>query len=121
MSFSAIVTGLALLMSVNSYRAAHHLPILTMSPETCTLAVERLHDMQTQWSHAGFYKRLTDEKLSGGHWAENLARFGGTPDLVVSEWDASPTHKINLLDTSRDGCIASDGFYSVLEIHQTTL
>lgn len=115
------MAGMVLLFQVNTYRADHKLPPLTISPQTCVLAMERLGDMKKEWSHKGFYRRLNESFFDGGYWGENLARYGMTPEETVSAWDASPLHKANLLTPMDEGCIATDGTYWVLELHQSNV
>lgn len=119
MNFATVIAGFALLAQVNAYRADHQLPAFTISPETCIMAMERINDVPTEWSHKGFYRRLTEPSFDGGYWGENLAKDFTTPAEVVAAWDASPLHKANLLSPMNEGCFAHKGNYWVMEIHET--
>lgn len=82
----------------------------------CAFAEQRLAEVQTEWSHAGFYRA---KKPIAGQWRENLARRYQTEAQVFKAWEASPTHNENLMATSTEQCLRSANGYWVLIKWQT--
>lgn len=121
MNYALIWPGLVLLMAINGYRADSGLQPLSYSYDTCQLAVERLEDLPTEWSHKGFFRRIGNENFDGGYWAENLGREHLSAEQVLLEWKLSALHNWNLLAPEmNEACIATDGEYWVLEMHKRT-
>lgn len=95
------------------------LPLFSMAaqPDVCTFAELRLKEVQTDWSHAGFYRMaapLQKATSTKGTWRENLARNFNDEASVYEAWKRSPSHNANLVATSSASCLRHANGYWVL-------
>ena len=104
-------TLLALLLI---YRAANRLPPVRTDTLACRVAVERILEVKTDWSHKGFFANHIVAK-SGYAWQENLAKNFVNPVDVMNAWKKSPTHNKNLLSNMKRVCFMHFGNYWVME------
>jgi len=124
-----IVTDFAeeVLRLTNVERANYGLPALTMGgPLVQTVANTRLEESMRFFSHTRpngrkFSSVAEDVGLLYQKIGENLASGQVTPEQVVSEWMASPTHRANILDANYTQLavaygIGSDGYYYWVQI-----
>ncbi len=89
------------------------IPTLASATTTpvCLFAEQRLAEVQTDWSHAGFFKA---KKPMGGKWRENLARKFYSQERVYQAWMNSPSHRENLLASSTESCLRTANGHWVL-------
>ncbi len=87
-------------------------------PDACAFADIRLKEIQTDWSHKGFFVHAKEQFTTGvrGTFHENLAmRFYDEPS-VYRAWQASPRHNQNLQATSTRQCLrSSNGFWVLIK------
>lgn len=83
----------------------------TQQDLVCSYAEKRLIEVQTDWSHNGFYK---EKKPISGLWRENLARGFTSTSSVYTAWSKSPTHNANLIATSTYSCLRSANKHWIL-------
>lgn len=116
MNVATIIAGLLMLTGVNAYRAEHHVPALSWSADTCILAMQRVVDIQSEWSHRLFFKRV-GLIPADGWWYEALGRYHGESDWrgMLQDFKDSPTHNQILLSDATAGCIAYENGYWALE------
>jgi hypothetical protein len=101
-------------------------------PLVCAVAEYRLTQIQTNWSHNGFYEKGAIRKvydqightranwLPRGVWRENLARKFQTKDAVYAAWQKSPAHKANLFAPSDYSCLRTASDHWVLITFKAT-
>ena len=111
----------SLLNLVNQYRKEHNLNFLTVNEGLCRLAVERLEEIKTDWSHKGFFARnLYSYCPSCFIFSENLARKFTKFSNIVPKWDVSPSHSRVLNGSYSVGCTAQTQiggkWWAVLEV-----
>lgn len=95
---SAYSTGL-IHTQANQYRLDHNRPALIENEWTCSVATARAQEIETDWSHDGFWKY----SVPGS--GENLGRDFTSERGMVDAWIASPTHNENLLRYYKFGCV----------------
>lgn len=106
-----------MIAAINTYRQSNGLPAITTSPYTCSFASLRAKEAASNFSHAGFYGRVSSRTLPYPRYrlvTENLAWAPSGQD-VVSMWIHSPSHAANLLKNTRFGCVGSFGDYYAFE------
>ncbi len=83
-------------LDLNSFRAQHHLPPLSLSSTLAALAYEQAHSMagRNHLDHNGFKQRVA---FSGGMHAENVAWGCDTEDCAFRMWARSAGHRANML------------------------
>src|SRR5436190_851862 len=99
-SFAALMVGAALTaapacaLDVNSFRAQHKLPPLSVSPLLTAAAYSHAADMASRKSldHNGFRARMV-----GSMGAENVAYGCPDEDCVTRMWANSAGHRQNML------------------------
>ncbi|MDR1003060.1 MAG: CAP domain-containing protein [Oscillospiraceae bacterium] len=90
---------------VNEQRAAAGLPPMTQGgAELQNVANLRMTESMSLFSHTRpngqkFSSAFLQCGITSGKMGENLARGQKTPEIVIREWMASPTHKANILST----------------------
>ncbi|MCR4306135.1 MAG: CAP domain-containing protein [Candidatus Daviesbacteria bacterium] len=105
----------ALLVKINQFRQSKGLPAMNTDPLTCNFARLRAQEISTDFSHNGFYNRISNKTLPYSGYklvTENLARVPKGRD-VINMWINSPGHQANLLKNTRFACVESYGnFYA---------
>jgi uncharacterized protein YkwD len=108
---SAVLFTPASALDLNSYRAQHGRPALSMSGTLAGLAYEQAHSMASRkrLDHANFRARLAG--MGGGVHAENVAFGCDTEDCVIRMWSRSGGHRANMLrgDVSAYGIASATG------------
>lgn len=97
---------------VQKWRIDNQLPAYTLDTLTCTTAIIRSKQIQTDWSHQGFL--ANPERWCGGnacHIAENLASNIKDEQTILNLWLQSPRHLANLKADYPYACIACDQNY----------
>src|SRR5271169_2944591 len=98
-------------LDLNSFRAQHHLPALSVSSALAGLAYEQAHAMaaRTHLDHAHFRARVAG--LGGGMHAENVAFGCPNEDCAIRMWSRSAGHRANMLlrDVSAFGLASATG------------
>lgn len=103
--------------SINQYRASLGLRPVQTNPKTCSFAATRAAEINSSFSHDGFYKRVSSGTLPYPSYSavvENLA-VDANPQEVVSLWINSPTHATNLRQNTPYGCVAQVGNFFAYE------
>jgi|SRR5450631_2582145 uncharacterized protein YkwD len=112
----ALAAGFALptpacALDLNSFRAQHGRPALSMSGTLAGLAYEQAHAMASRkrLDHANFRARVAG--MGGGMHAENVAFGCDTEDCVIRMWSRSGGHRANMLrgDVSAYGIASATG------------
>jgi uncharacterized protein YkwD len=111
--------GLAL--DLNSFRAQHGLPPLSVSGALAGAAYSHAQSLaaRQRLDHSGFRQRVS---LTSGAAAENVAFGCATADCVIRMWARSGRHRANMLrrDVTSYGLASADGSngrrYWVLEL-----
>src|ERR1035437_5338185 len=109
----AIIASLtpALALDLNSFRAQHGRPALSVSSTLSALAYSQAHSMatRTRLDHAGFRARIAG--LGGGMHAENVAFGCDTEDCAIRMWARSGGHRANMLrgDVAAYGIASATG------------
>lgn len=114
---------------INNYRLENNLNSLIRYPNLCKLAVERVTEIQTDWSHEGFKNRddaiyvdyCNNDNLICTSAGENLAKgqFKSEEQLVL-EWIKSPEHNKNMLSDYNVQCVAANNNHYVSLFAKTT-
>src|SRR5450830_948978 len=80
----ALITTPALALDLNSFRAQHGRPALSVSSTLSALAYSQAHSMatRTRLDHAGFRARIAG--MGGGMHAENVAFGCDTEDCAIA-------------------------------------
>ncbi len=106
----------AVLAAVNRYRLQRGLASWQPDPglEAIAAGHSRAQATQGRLDHAGFAQRFA--RSGGLSCAENLAAGYRDGEAVVAAWQASPTHRDNLLapDLQRVGLASDGGFVTLL-------
>jgi len=110
--FAALVLATpALALDLNSFRAQHGRPALSVSSTLSALAYSQAHSMaaRTRLDHAGFRARIAG--LGGGMHAENVAFGCDTEDCAIKMWARSGGHRANMLrgDVAAYGIASATG------------
>jgi uncharacterized protein YkwD len=96
LAVSALVLAAApaVALDVNSFRAQHKLPPLSVSPLLTAAAYSHASDMASRKTldHKGFRERMV-----GSMGAENVAYGCDNEDCVTRMWAASAGHRKNML------------------------
>jgi len=98
-----------LLDIVQEWRVDNNYPPYLNSDKLCQVAEKRLNEVDTDWSHNGFYDEVSicgDELCTLG---ENLAKNYVSEKEILAAWLNSHLHKDNLVDDFEYTCIRSDG------------
>ena len=107
----ALLTTPALALDLNSFRAQHGPPALSVSSALASLAYEQAHSMaaRTRLDHAGFRARIAG--LGGGMHAENVAFGCPDEDCAIRMWSRSGAHRTNMLrgDVAAYGIASATG------------
>ena len=100
----------ALALELNSFRAQHGRPALSVSSTLSAMAYERANSManRNHLDHNGFRQRFA---FSGGMHAENVAYGCATEDCAIKMWARSGGHRANMLrgDVSAYGIASATG------------
>jgi len=101
----------ALALDLNSFRAQHGRPALSMSSSLAGLAYEQAHAMASRkrLDHANFHARVAG--MGGGMHAENVAFGCADEDCAIRMWARSGGHRANMLrgDVSAYGIASATG------------
>jgi uncharacterized protein YkwD len=86
----------ALALDLNSFRAQHKRPPLSVSAMLSGIAYSHAHDLanRKRLDHNGFRQRLD---FTGGTAAENVAFGCDSEDCVIKMWARSGGHRANML------------------------
>ena len=108
---AAAFAGAAQAEDINSFRRAHGLPPLAMSPVLAGLAYEQANSMasRNRLDHRGFRERVGF--AGGGRHAENVAVGCADENCAFRLWARSPGHRRNMLlrDVSAYGLASVTG------------
>jgi uncharacterized protein YkwD len=108
-SFAWVLPASAL--DLNSFRAQHGRPALSMSSALAGLAYEQAHSMASRkrLDHANFRARVAS--MGGGVHAENVAFGCADEDCAIRMWSRSGGHRANMLrgDVSAYGIASATG------------
>ena len=87
----------ALALDLNSFRAQHGRPALSLSATLAGLAYEQAQAMasRSHLDHANFRARLGS--MGGGLHAENVLVGCADEDCAIRGWAKSPRHRSNML------------------------
>ena len=86
---------------VNDYRTSHGLNALVYNPQVCQYASKRLDEIQTDFSHNGFWNNFPSYKNPQSYIGENLIKgYYSSDQQVVKDWIASPEHLSNIMNRS---------------------
>ena len=101
---------------INWYRVENQLLPLVYDQTACLIAEDRLEEIESNFSHEGFYKLKNGkdffyENLSWVWSGDLLYKAGWT----IKNWKTSPTHNAVLLSDSEIGCVKTDGERYVFE------
>jgi len=96
---------------INEYRVTHGLNPLYENTNTCYIASRRVVEIQSDWSHKGFWNYVDGKKARG----ENLARGFTTDKGMVKGWISSPSHYKNVVGYYKFGCVRCYGTYCTHE------
>jgi|SRR5664279_4629759 len=98
-------------LDLNSFRAQHGRPALSMSGALAGIAYEQAHSMASRkrLDHANFRARVAG--MGGGMHAENVAFGCADEDCAIRMWARSPRHRSNMLrgDVSGYGIASATG------------
>ena len=98
---------------IQSWRTSEGKQEYVVDPILCKYARIRLNEIQSDWSHAGFWDHAYKILYEGDYVriAENLARDWNDYS-PLDAWLASPAHRMNLEDVYTNSClIGEDGDY----------
>jgi uncharacterized protein YkwD len=111
LAFLCVLSTPALALDLNSFRAQHGRPALSMSGPLAALAYEQARSMATRkrLDHANFRARVA--AVSSGVNAENVAFGCPDEDCVIKMWAKSGGHRANMLrgDVSAYGIASATG------------
>jgi hypothetical protein len=115
------LAGPAAALDLNSFRAQHRLPALSVSSELLGAAYEHAHALagRGRLDHAGFRQRVGSIASTA---AENVAYRCESEDCVIKMWSRSAGHRRNMLmkGVTRYGIASATGgngrTYWVLEL-----
>ncbi len=97
-------------LDLNSFRAQHGRPALSVSSTLSAMAYEQANSManRNHLDHNGFRQRFA---FSGGTHAENVAFGCATEDCAIRMWSRSGGHRRNMLrgDVSAYGLASATG------------
>lgn len=106
-----------IMSEINKYRASRGLSSVQTSSETCNFAATRAGEIVSDFSHAGFQKRVDSKTLPYSSWTgitENLA-MNSDYTKVVNAWINSPTHAANMRADTPFVCVRQSGNYFAYE------
>lgn len=96
---------------VQTWRVQNKLPKYQQNEALCQVAQMRAEDIQTNWSHKGFYEFADELKRTKPQFAgtyslgENLAQDYLTEEEALEGWLNSPSHLKNLKAPYQFSCI----------------
>jgi len=106
-----------LIAEINQFRASKGLFPIRSNSSTCSFAATRASEIAGNFSHTGFYNRISGKTLPYPHYrlvTENLAWAPG--DLnPVRMWINSPSHAVNMLKNTPFVCVVNQGDYFAYE------
>ena len=109
--FAILLATPSLALDLNSFRAQHGRPALSVSSALSALAYSQAHSMATRprLDHAVFRARIAG--MGGGMHAENVAFGCDTEDCAIKMWARSGGHRANMLrgDVSAYGIASATG------------
>lgn len=88
---------------INEYRIKANMPSFTESSNVCLMAVKRLSETKSDWSHNGFFSHVKD--FPNTKIGENLIKGYASEDRTLQGWLNSPLHKKNLTDNYKYSCL----------------
>ena len=116
-----LFTTPALALDLNTYRAQHHRPRLTMSADLASIAKSKARELARngRLDHSGFHAWA---RLRGSMSAENVLVGCADESCAIAHWARSSGHRANMLlrGVSHYGLASADGAkgrrYWVLEL-----
>src|ERR1700687_474458 len=109
--FAILLATPSLALDLNSFRAQHGRPALSVSSALSALAYSQALSMatRTRLDHAGFRARIAG--MGGGMHAENVAFGCDTEDCAIRMWSRSGGHRANMLrgDVAAYGIASATG------------
>ncbi len=93
---AALTASPALALDLNSFRAEHGMPKLSVSAKLAGAAYAHAADLarRNHLDHDGFRERLSFTKSTA---AENVLFGCATADCAIRMWARSPGHRVNML------------------------
>lgn len=80
----------------------------------CYIANTRVKEIQTDWSHNGFWVHVPEMFRHGYYMiGENLARGFSSSESMLNAWLSSDTHRINLENNYTHSCVVCSNNYCV--------
>ena len=80
----------------------------------CYVASKRAKEIQTDWSHSGFWAYVPVMfKLGYKHIGENLAKDFNDAESTLNAWLSSDTHRANLENDYTHSCVSCSNGYCV--------
>lgn len=107
----------SLIAQINSYRKSKGLGFVRTDPVVCNFAKVRAQETSVNFSHSGFYNRISNKNLPYPRYhlvTENLAWTPGGQN-PVDMWINSPTHEANLFKNTPFICVERHGDYVAFE------
>jgi uncharacterized protein YkwD len=100
----------------NQYRASLGVDNLIYDDRLCEIGLVRVKEIQTDWSHDGFFRRGNNGEYKAAinyyRMGENLARGYDNSDSLILSWHISPTHQKNMAaNYFTHSCIVCEDFY----------
>jgi uncharacterized protein YkwD len=112
MGFTWVIIAIpAVALDLNSFRAQHGRPVLSVSASLSALAYQQANSMasRTQIDHKDFRKRIG--AMIGTAHAENVSYGCEDEDCAIRQWARSGGHRANMLrsDVSAYGIASATG------------
>jgi len=104
-------TALELMKQINDFRAGKGLGSFSTDGYTCSFAVTRAKEIESDFSHSGFRNRIDGKSLPYPSFtgiSENIA-MNSDPNAVVQGWIDSPGHNENLSNSHAHACVGKSG------------
>jgi uncharacterized protein YkwD len=101
---------------VNQYRTDIGLKTLAFNPEMCAFAEQRVEEIQTDYSHAGFEKMVASEEkpFQYVYAGENIDEGSFNAGFSVRRWLQSSSHRENIESINyTDTCVVVKNGYAV--------
>lgn len=100
---------------VQGYRSQIALEPFIQDDSLCPMAINRVAEIQSDWSHNGAYDDIEALYASGAYTriGENLGKDYTDEEMLLAEWSLSETHLENLTSTNTHSCIKCEGLYCV--------
>ncbi len=108
------LTNYTIWSQLQAWRLNAGYPAYRESHRTCDIAQFRLKQIQKKFDHHGL--KIKDFCSNGEicKIAENIARGQSDARTLLDDWLGSPPHAANLKQSFTEGCVATNGYYTVL-------